>query len=260
MTNKVIFEKPRLKMLNGLGYKCVDLHYHTKYSDGQHGVKISVKKAKRLNLGVAITDHNEIRGAVNAYRMKQCTIIPGVEITSREFYDILAYFYDINDLIEFYVKYLKGNELKQGMTNMWRLKLSFIRLLDYAEKYNCVLAPAHPFMIKPKNSFDILQEEYGLLKRFDAVEAINGGMTTTQNLNCFNWAQKLDKPMIGGSDGHSVSIMGSVVNAVKEDSVEGILNSILKKKHILIGKGFNLLSWSYHEINILGRNIRKGLR
>jgi len=67
---------------------------------------------------------------------------------------------------------------------------------------------------------------------------------------------KLEKPMIGGSDAHAVAQLGSVVNVVKEDSVEGILNAIVKKKHTLIGRGFNRLSLYYHNMEVLRKNIK----
>ena len=257
MNNKVLFEKPRLKMLNQLGYNCFDLHYHTKYSDGKNDVNIAIKKANRLGFGFAITDHNEIRGSIKAYRKKECLIIPAIEVTSRESYDILAYFYDMNDLIDFYVKYVKGKQKKIRVGyNTRRLKASFIQLLDSAKNYNCLLAPAHPFAYRPKTSFDILEEHPDILKKFHAIEVINGTMNQSQNINCFNWAQKLGKPMIGGSDAHVVGNLGTVVNAVKADTVEEVLTSILKKKHILVGKGPNLISWYYHSLGILRKSFK----
>ena len=69
MANKVLFEKPDIRMLNSLGFNCYDLHYHTKHSDGKNGVKISIKKANRLGFGFAVTDHNEIKGSVDAFRL-----------------------------------------------------------------------------------------------------------------------------------------------------------------------------------------------
>ncbi len=255
MSNRVLFEKPRLKTLNGLGYKCFDLHYHTRYSDGKNGVKIAIKKANRLRFGFAVTDHDEIRGAVEAHRRKECTIIPGIEVTSRELYDLLVYFYDVNDLIEFYVKHIRKEKQNPGLLRIKRTKLSFVSVLEAAEDYNCLIAPAHPFAMRPKTSYEIFEEHPSLLKKFDAIETINGTMTQNQNIKCFNWAQKLDKPMIGGSDAHAVAQLGSIINAVKEDSVEGVLNAIKKEKHILIGKGLNVASLYYHNLEVIRKNI-----
>ena len=49
-------------------YQYVDMHIHTEYSsDCFMSVKEIIKYAKKLNIGVAITDHNEIEGAIRAY-------------------------------------------------------------------------------------------------------------------------------------------------------------------------------------------------
>lgn len=66
-----------------------DLHIHTTYSyDGTASVREVLENAVRAGLDViAITDHNEIRGALEAREI--CTrfgveVIPGVEVTTKE--------------------------------------------------------------------------------------------------------------------------------------------------------------------------------
>src|SRR5512133_384522 len=71
-----------------------DLHMHTIYSyDGTATVPAVLKRAKQIGLDmIAITDHDEIRGALLAEQLAPefgIQVIPGVEITTAEG-DLLA--------------------------------------------------------------------------------------------------------------------------------------------------------------------------
>jgi predicted metal-dependent phosphoesterase TrpH len=71
-----------------------DLHMHTLYSyDGTATVPAVLKRAKQVGLDlIAITDHDEIRGALLAEQLASkfdIQVIPGVEITTAEG-DLLA--------------------------------------------------------------------------------------------------------------------------------------------------------------------------
>ena len=55
-----------------------------------------------LGIGIAITDHNEIKGAVAIDEYKDLLTIPGIEITSAEGSHLLVYFYNINELKIFF--------------------------------------------------------------------------------------------------------------------------------------------------------------
>jgi predicted metal-dependent phosphoesterase TrpH len=71
-----------------------DLHVHTKYSfDGTASVLAVLQHAKRIGLSViAITDHNEINGALEAIDLAPMIgieVIPGIEISTAEG-DLLA--------------------------------------------------------------------------------------------------------------------------------------------------------------------------
>lgn len=73
-----------------------DLHIHTVYSyDGTASVPDVLTRTKEVGLDViAITDHNEIMGALKAFEMAPqygIEVIPGIEITTAEG-DLLALF------------------------------------------------------------------------------------------------------------------------------------------------------------------------
>ena len=62
-THRIQFEKPKITDLIK-HFTVIDLHFHSRYSDGSNTVKQIVKQARELGVGIAITDHNDIRGAV----------------------------------------------------------------------------------------------------------------------------------------------------------------------------------------------------
>jgi predicted metal-dependent phosphoesterase TrpH len=73
-----------------------DLHLHTIYSyDGTASLSAVLNRAKQLGLDlIAITDHDEVRGAVKALELAPnygVEVIPGIEITTADG-DLLAFF------------------------------------------------------------------------------------------------------------------------------------------------------------------------
>jgi len=116
--NRVLIEKPNLSELTKKN-TVVDLHFHSIYSDGKNTVSEIAKQAKRLGIGIAITDHNEIRGAVELNRIRGVLSIPGIEVTSEEGAHILIYFRDIKKLKQFYQKNVRpymGNDVMSSIS------------------------------------------------------------------------------------------------------------------------------------------------
>ena len=72
----------------------VDMHIHTRHSDAAISIPSLLTRAKHLGTGVAITDHNEIHGVVEACQQSHgVLVIPGIELSSLEGPHILLYFY-----------------------------------------------------------------------------------------------------------------------------------------------------------------------
>ncbi len=59
--HRIQFERPNLAELKKEN-TVVDLHFHSHYSDGYNTVEAIARKAHDLGIGIAVTDHNEIRG------------------------------------------------------------------------------------------------------------------------------------------------------------------------------------------------------
>ena len=81
---RIEFEKPDLYELTQK-HTVADMHFHSRYSDGANMIKSIVGRAKKLGIGIAVTDHNDIRGAVRLDNYKDDLLtIPGIEVTSQE--------------------------------------------------------------------------------------------------------------------------------------------------------------------------------
>ena len=72
----------------------IDLHTHTKYSDGLDKPQKLVEYARKKNLAIAITDHNRAEGNLEVQdNNKNVLVVPGIETTCKEGPHLLFYFY-----------------------------------------------------------------------------------------------------------------------------------------------------------------------
>jgi histidinol phosphatase-like PHP family hydrolase len=136
----IIFEKPDLALLNK-DYAVFDMHFHTCFTDGRNTVRAIAARACALGIGVAITDHNDIRGALEMEQYREVPSIPGIEITSREGSHILVYFYQLHQLKKFYSKYIKPF---LGRDVMSSTKLSMEEIVHCAKLFPSVTIFPHP--------------------------------------------------------------------------------------------------------------------
>lgn len=208
--NRIRFEKPNLETLTEK-HTVVDLHFHTRFSDGINKVETVAKRAMELGIGIAITDHNEIKGAVALEAYKNLLTIPGIEITSAEGSHLLVYFYCINELKIFY-----QNDVRPFMGNdvMSSLCLPMEDIITRAKRYNAVAIFAHPFCAAYTGVCNLQfppERLKSLCEMVDGIEVINAGNINKWNLKCAVFGFNLNKAIVGGSDGHSINQMGRAV-------------------------------------------------
>src|SRR3989339_181513 len=103
---KPIIKGPILQLLSKVKFLGVDMHFHTEYSmDGVSKIEAVLEKCRKDGIGVAITDHNEIKGAIRAVKeSKGQFIIPGIEMTCHVGNHLIVYFENIKQLQLFYDK------------------------------------------------------------------------------------------------------------------------------------------------------------
>ncbi len=254
--DKVLFEKPDLPELTK-EFTAVDLHVHTVYSDGMNTPDQIAKRARELGVGVAITDHNEIRGAVEICKYKRILTIPGIEITCREGAHILVYFYDIKSLKRFYKKDVapfKGN------TTMSATSLTPEEVIQRARAHRCVIVFPHPYCgiyTGIQNTFFDEERQDRLFDMVDGVEVINAGNLNKWNLKCTVLGFNLDKTITAGSDAHSLNHIGkAVAYASCKKNRKAFLNALKKKKNKVIGKEIHF----FRKVTSNGMKLRSNLR
>jgi predicted metal-dependent phosphoesterase TrpH len=255
-TQRIQFEKPDLYEMTKT-YTVFDLHFHSRHSDGSNSVEEIARHARALNIGVAITDHNAIEGALRIDACKDVLSIPGIEVTSQEGAHILVYFYDINSLQCFYhydIKPFMGSDLMSSTT------LRMEKIIARARKYPSVIIFPHPSCTVYTgicNPYFPQERQQDLFRLADGVEVINSGNLKKQNLKCALLGFNLDKAITGGSDGHVLKHMGKVVSyADCRPERQAFLDAVKQKRNKVIGKEVNI----FRKMTANGYKLRSNFR
>lgn len=166
-----------------------DLHVHTGYSmDSATNPRSVARIAKRRGLnGVAVTDHNTIRGGLEVAKCAEpgFHVIVGSEIRT-EMGDIMGLF--LNEEIKSTDPFEVIDEIKcQGGVTV--LPHPFRSSLVFRKP-----SPATPLEIAEK---------------VDAIEVFNARTLAASNEKALILARKLNKPMVAGSDAHFYPEMGN---------------------------------------------------
>ena len=180
----------------------LDLHIHSNYSfDSYSKIPNILKSAKKNGLGgLAITDHNTIKGGLEASRISdELLIICGSEVST-----------EIGDIIGLFI----NEEIKSRLS---------LEVIDEIKDQGGLAVLAHPFK-RNKN----LNAE--IIKNIDAVEVFNARSAKT-NMAARKLAIDYGHPVTAGSDSHFCFEVGRgrivVQNAFDTESIR---KAILKKQ------------------------------
>ena len=239
--HRIQFKRPNLAELKKEN-TVVDLHFHSHYSDGFNTVEAIARKAYELGIGIAVTDHNEIRGAVEIDGYRDVFSIPGIEMTSREGTHVLIYFYHIDQLELFYthdvIPYM-GNDIMSSTT------LKMEEIIERARAFETVIIFPHPFCgvyTGIQNSYFPAERLEHVFSEVDGVEVINSENMNKSNLRSALLGFNLGKGITGGSDGHRISQMGKVVTCAPcQRSRKAFLDAIKQKETKVVGKEIDLI-------------------
>jgi len=226
--NNLIIKKPNIAELKRKGYNLIDMHVHTNAShDGKAIISSIIKKAKRLGIGIAITDHNKIDSTITALENNNnILIIPGIEVFAKNERHVLFYFYNKKELIRFY-----NNEVKNKF-----LEYTAEELLNRKDRYACIAGIAHPKGYKLWHNFRV---DYDT-KKIDFIEVLNGSCSKSKALKSYKIAIKYKKPITAGSDAHILSKVGKCLTCSKGKTTKEILDSIKNKQTSAIGLTLSL--------------------
>lgn len=188
------------------------MHVHTRYS---HDALITSKElsiyAKNQGLdGVAITDHNEVRGLREFSKIKSLLVIPGIEISTKQ-----------------------GHVLGINISTIIQPDLSFAETIDEIHDAGGLAIIAHSTAF-----FKGIQEDQ-LDENFDAIEVINAStipfsLSVQKNLKV---AARLNLPQTGGSDAHYAPEIGMAYTTIDaEIDVDEVVKAIKNGASTAFGK------------------------
>jgi predicted metal-dependent phosphoesterase TrpH len=189
----------------------VDTHVHTRYSDGTAGIPRIERHCRDRGLGLAVTDHNEIRGAVHLFEREQVPAIPGIEVGTEEGVDLLVYFKSAPLLEEFYIAAVEPFLRTRFMVRSW---IRALHCLPAAKEMGGYISLAHPFALGRKS----LEYQHGrrgkpfvatIMDGVDAIELYNGGVHRQANLKAREYAAIAGKRLTVGSDAHRLRAIGT---------------------------------------------------
>jgi len=236
--DSISYCKPDISLIHSSGYCPVDMHLHTTHSDGLTRIDDLLRYAAKQQIGVAITDHNEISGSLDALsKDSNVLIIPGIELETLEGPHLLFYFYTAGDMQSFFKDF---NRERTRETPGLSRNLPVLECLHLAESYDCLRIAAHPFGYYGINRgvLKCVEKQMlsGVMDNIDGIEVICGGMIDSLNQRAINYARQHEIPYTGGSDAHILPDVGNVVTAAYAETVEEFLNSVSKRENLVIGK------------------------
>lgn len=239
--HRIQFKTPDLRELTQR-HTVVDMHFHTHHSDGHNAVNDIILHADQLGIGLAITDHNAIRGAVAFAQRSNILCIPGIEVTSLEGSHVLVYFYAVRDLQRFYRRSIMP---AMGSDVMSSTSLAMEAVIEAARRFPSVVIFPHPYSAAysgVQNSYFSEERLLALYEMVDGIEVINAENMNKWNLKSTVLGFNVGKGITGGSDGHRLSQMGKAVTyAACPPHREAFLDAVKNGHAKVIGKEIDLL-------------------
>jgi predicted metal-dependent phosphoesterase TrpH len=181
-----------------------DLHVHTAYSnDSIITPEELVFYAKKRGLNaVAVTDHNQVEGALKIAKETDFMIIPGTEVSS-----------------------LQGHIVGLNVNEIVPRDLSADETVDKIHMAGGIAIACHPYAL--------LKGSIGrhVTAKFDAIETINA--STFPFRSASSKAEKLAErfclPRVAGTDAHYGPVIGCAYTVIDSElNVEAILEAIVK--------------------------------
>lgn len=189
-----------------------DLHLHSRYSkDGVQDVRDIIKIAKKRGLdGIAVTDHDTIRGGLEALREKPkgIDVICGCEVNT-----------DRGDVIGLFLT----EEIKSR---------DHVTVIEEIHAQGGVAIVPHPFDSMRGSAFWLTDRDAGLI---DGVEVVNARCVFRRfNIAADVYAERHVKAKVGGSDAHFGAEIGNAGTLLEEGV--NLKEAILKHKTMAFGR------------------------
>jgi predicted metal-dependent phosphoesterase TrpH len=239
---RVLYEVPQHES-HFPGHQAFDMHMHSIYSDGTATPLALAFRAAELGIGISITDHNEIRGCLDAYELEICPVIFGIEVASQQGLDTLVYFEKVENYIEFFEKEIKYH---RGLDPSSFTDIPIMDVMKKAKDYEGYTVLAHPYGPGWKNCTGAISR-FGrkLLDRVDGIECCNGSLSLSRNVRAYRLALQWHKAVLGGSDAHSLATSGDVITLFEKSDRHHPTAAIDRRETKVIGSRSRPLPRAY---------------
>jgi len=220
----------------------LELHCHSWYSKGSKipweglaSPRDMVKDLKKKGFGgVAITDHNTIGGWKDAKaeaKRQGLVFIPGVEISTAS-----------------------GHLIALGVEKCTKAGLSLEETNDLVHRQGGITVAPHPFDLRGEG----IGREF---RKADAAEIFNSlNLTRIENGIAKKEISKVGMPAVGGSDAHSLEMLGMTSNIIEAHDADSVISQIMKGRIKVEGRYTSIplvVSWvrermkrSYDEVEM----------
>ena len=209
----------------------IDLHVHTRYSeDAINSPEWIMRMARRRGLdGVAVTDHNIIRGWKS---MQEAAKRHSMELVLGEEIKVTQAGEKAGEIIGLFL----NEEIKRG---------DALDVIDKIRQQDGIVVIAHPF--DRTKGFRNLES---FLPKVDAIEAFNSRvLSPLTNARAFEYAALKGAGMTGGSDAHIPLEVGLGYTAVECSDLEGFRKALKRKETSAEGRMIPL------PINLSGKGL-----
>lgn len=193
-----------------------DLHIHSKFSidcNMRPDKIVNVARAKGLD-GIAITDHNEVQGALETLKFAKdnLMVIIGEEIMTRS-----------GEIIGLFLKekILPGDP---------------IEVINEIHSQNGIAILAHPFVMQ-------LSIDEKIARMLDGCEGFNSRHARTRLLNDTNgeklivdFAREYNLSLTAGSDAHFYNEIGRAHTVIPASNLDEVKDTILRGNTVLVGR------------------------
>ena len=218
----------------------LDLHIHSQYSeDGTGSPKEIIKILQKRGLqGMAITDHNNVEGGLQAQKVapKDFIVIPGIEISTN-----------------------KGHIIALNVKENIKKNLSVEETIEKIIEVGGIPTVPHLFRSMSGIKINMLKEIY---QKISAIEVFNSCSDLKTNLKTMKIAKNFNLGGIGGSDSHVPEYVGygyTIINST-DFSIDSVLSEINKKKTWGDGNTLPLNYRSERVIKSIKQYFVRGLR
>ncbi len=189
----------------------IDMHIHTKYSsDGVMEIREILKTAKERGLdAIAITDHNEVKGAIEAKKMNIMPVMVGIEVSTKE-----------------------GHVLAYGINCRIDRDLSINETIEKIHDCGGIAVAAHPYRF-----WSGIGERNVRKNNFDGIEIFNARCKKSSNMKARKLCDELNLGISAGSDAHYPEEIGKA--GIIVDSFDNLIDKMLHREVEVFGNARN---------------------